>query len=194
MHTNQDGAVVIIVGRNVIAGLALPQAVFVVFERQRVRTVACADQLLAAPCHGIAPVAQRIAHAVVGDRRAAVAGQLIAPRTVAVSVVDRRRRRAKRACCVGIHLLVQDIAPRIVFVGHRLVGNLIVFPRQTVRGIIGVGDIGAPLRDRGMNPLGLFVKALASVGPIVNTGEPSPCVLITRIRGKVCTARTFPAV
>ena len=119
LHTNQDGPVVEIIRVNIIDRLLLPQTVLVVFKRQRIRSVACACELLAAPTEGIPAIGRRVAHAVVADRIVSVFLQLIGPSCAVIGITDRiyrcqRRQQVRIYRRVRIDLFVLNVSVLVV--------------------------------------------------------------------------------
>ena len=105
-------------------------------------------QLLPAPGQRLAPVGRGVPHGVVDDTLPVVAGQLVLPGAVIVAVGDRRRSRARvRGRGVGVGLLHGKVAPAVVGIGHRLVGELVVLPDQLIGPVVLVGDGTAPPGD-----------------------------------------------
>ena len=133
-QSHQHRVVVEVVGRRSAYGLRGPKAVHVVGVAGRAGD---ARQLLPVPGQGLSPVAGGIAHAVVGDGLAVVLGHLVAPRAVCVAVGDRLRGRARvRGRGVGVDLLLGNVPPAVVFIGHRLVGKAVVLPDQLVGAVV----------------------------------------------------------
>ena len=150
LHADQHRAVVEVVGVGAVNRFLLPQSVLVVFKCDLLRTVHGGHHLLALPREGVAPIRQRVAHAVVADRLPVVACQLILPAGIGVRVINRARGRCgqgSRRICIG--LLVQDVAEIVVFVGDGLVRDAVVLTREAVCGVVFVRDRRRSLRDRG---------------------------------------------
>ena len=80
----------------------------------RVRPVAQAGQLASLPGVGVAVVGLAVANGVVGDRIVVVARQQVAPGTVVIAVIDRRRRSPQRLRRVSIFLALLDVARFVV--------------------------------------------------------------------------------
>ena len=166
---HEHRVVVEVVGGDVPHGLRGPKAVHVVDVAGELAVVdADLLQLFAIPFQGLAPVGRGVAHViVVDDRLTVIADQLILPFPGGVPIVDRvcgigrRRRRG-----VGVDLLVLNVAPRIILIGHRLVGELVVLPDQFVCAVVLVGDGGRPPGDGGYVPVvvvGVFVRVVIAV-------------------------------
>ncbi len=83
-----------------------------------------------------------------------MADQLILPGAVPIDIRDHGGGcTGIRGRGIGVDLLLSDIPPGIVGIGHRLIGELVVLPDQLVRAVVLVGDGGAAPGDRGYAPV-----------------------------------------
>lgn len=87
-------------------------------------------------------------------------------KTRKLTIVPLFYKTSSEASGIRINLLVQNIAPDVVLVGDRLIGDLIVLPRQAVCRVVFIGDRGRSLRDFGYVPvvvIGVRIRRVAAV-------------------------------
>ena len=176
---NQHLPVVVVVCNDVVDRLLQPQPVLVVAVGDRVRPGGDPRQLLPAPGQSLAPVGRRVPHGVVGDRLIAVADQLVLPVTGGIAVGDRGDGRA--GVCgrgVGVDVLLRQVPPAVVGVGHRLVGELVVLPDQLVGSVVLVGDGSRPPGDRGYVPVVVVGVGIGVVAPVLVAGQQNMAALV----------------
>ena len=89
-----------------------------------VRPIAQSGQLTSLPGVGVAVVGLAVADRVVGDRIVVVARQQVAPGTVVIAVIDRRRRSPQRPRRVSIFLALLDVA-RVITVIYFQYGAIV---------------------------------------------------------------------
>ena len=101
-----------------------------------------------------------------------MADQLILPGAVPIDIRDHGGGcTGIRGRGIGVDLLLSDIPPGLVGIGHRLIGELVVLPDQLVGAVVLVGDGSRPLSDRGYVPVVVVGVCVGIVAAVLVRGQ-----------------------
>ena len=109
---------------------------------------------------------------LIGDRLSIVADQLVLPFPGGIDVcLCVRGVGWVRSRGVGVDVLLRQVPPNVILVGHRLVGEPVVLPDQLVGAVIRIGDRDGAPGDRGYVPVVVVGVGVGRVAAVLVAGQ-----------------------